>query len=78
MTPRLAVSAPCTASVYCLVALEGDEVCAEEELMKLESMKVLIDVLAPQAGRVVKVHVQEGELVDQGSTLVELEVEEAA
>ena len=76
MTRRIAVTAPCTASVYALIVIEGDVVATSEELMILESMKVLISVLAPSAGRVVKVSVQEGEVVDQGSTLVALETEE--
>jgi acetyl-CoA carboxylase biotin carboxyl carrier protein len=41
--------------------------------MVLESMKMEIPVTAPAAGRVTKIHVREGETVQEGQLLIEVE-----
>lgn len=50
----------------------GDAVAAGDELIVLESMKMEIPVTAPVSGRVVAVHVVEGQHVDDGDLMVEL------
>jgi acetyl-CoA carboxylase biotin carboxyl carrier protein len=51
----------------------GDVVREGDELAILESMKMEIPVIAPQAGRVTAVHVVEGAAVDEGGTVVSLD-----
>ena len=56
-----------------VVVQEGQQVRADETLMILESMKMEIPINAPRAGRVAKVHVKEGQTVQEGQLLAELE-----
>lgn len=51
----------------------GEEVTAEQELITLESMKMLQPVLAPAAGRVTAFHVAVGDFVNPGAPLLTLE-----
>ena len=55
------------------VAKPGDQVAAEDELLILESMKMEIPVVAPQAGTVKSILVAEEETVSEGQPLVLLE-----
>ena len=41
--------------------------------MILESMKMEIPITAPTAGRVTKIHAREGETVQEGQLLIEVE-----
>ena len=50
----------------------GDAVTTGETILIIESMKMEIPVEAPEAGRVVTVLVEEGEMVEEGQALVEL------
>ena len=56
-----------------IVVKEGQQVADDETLMILESMKMEIPVNAPKAGRVAKIHVKEGQTVQEGALLVDLE-----
>lgn len=51
----------------------GDEVTAGQELAILESMKMEIPVESPCAGKVVSVHIAEGEAVNEGQLLFVIE-----
>jgi acetyl-CoA carboxylase biotin carboxyl carrier protein len=51
----------------------GDSVTAGQEVAIVESMKMLIPVLAEIDGRVVSLSCKVDELVHEGDTLVELE-----
>lgn len=51
----------------------GAEVAAEDELVVLSAMKMEIPVLAPKAGRVVEVLVEQGDAIHEGAVLVVLE-----
>ncbi|MEM7407018.1 MAG: dihydrolipoyllysine-residue acetyltransferase [Pseudomonadota bacterium] len=55
-----------------LVAI-GQQVGAEDPLVTLESDKATMDVPAPEAGTIVELHVQLGDLVSQGTLLASLE-----
>jgi acetyl-CoA carboxylase biotin carboxyl carrier protein len=44
----------------------GDKVDAEGEIMILESMKMEIPVLAPKAGTIKEIKVNEGEAIGEG------------
>lgn len=55
-----------------LVAV-GDEVAAGDKLILLESMKMVIPIQAPHAGRVTRLLCEPGESVPAGVALVEIE-----
>lgn len=55
-----------------LVAV-GDEVAAGDKLILLESMKMVIPIQAPHAGRVTRILCEPGESVPAGVALVEIE-----
>ena len=67
------VTAELTGNLWKVVASEGQEVEAEETLMILESMKMEIPVTAPRAGRVTRIHVKEGQAVQEGQVLADID-----
>jgi len=67
------VTAELTGNLWKIVVREGQQVGAEETLMILESMKMEIPVNAPKAGRVSRIHVQEGQTVQEGQLLAEID-----
>ena len=67
------VTAELTGNLWKIVVREGQRVGAEETLMILESMKMEIPVNAPKAGRVTRIHVQEGQTVQEGQLLAEID-----
>ncbi len=56
-----------------LVAV-GDEVAVDDSLVVLESDKASMEIPSPKAGKIVEIHVKEGDQVEEGKLLVELEV----
>ena len=56
----------------------GDEVSEEQGLITLETDKAAMDVPSPKAGKVVAVKVKEGDKVNEGTAIVDLEVVSAA
>ena len=67
------VSAPMPGRVMQVVARDGQRVAAGEPLIILESMKMELIIDAPGDAMVKRVAVEEGDLVDRGMRLVELE-----
>jgi acetyl-CoA carboxylase biotin carboxyl carrier protein len=67
------VKAELAGNLWKVVVKEGQQVSADETLMILESMKMEIPVNAPKAGRVTRIHVQEGESVQEGQLLAEVD-----
>jgi len=67
------VSAHITGTVWKIEVKVGDRVEAEQPLVILESMKMEMPVEAPEAGRVIRIAVSEGQAVEEGDLLVELE-----
>ena len=67
------VCAHITGTVWKIEVKEGDQVAEEQTVVILESMKMEMPVEAPQAGRVAKVAVTEGQAVEEGDVLVTLE-----
>lgn len=67
------VSAPMPGRVIQVLATAGQEVKAGEPLVILESMKMELIIDAPGNATVKRVAVAEGDLVDRGMGLVELE-----
>jgi acetyl-CoA carboxylase biotin carboxyl carrier protein len=67
------VKAELAGNMWKVIVVEGQQVGADETLMILESMKMEIPVTAPGAGRVTKIHVKEGQTVQEGQLLIEVE-----
>jgi biotin carboxyl carrier protein len=55
-----------------IMAKEGDEVSAGTPLLILEAMKMRNEVLSPVNGVVLKIHVNEGEMVPKSHLLIEM------
>ncbi len=51
----------------------GDLVDRDDNILTLETGKVALDIPSPYAGRVLEIHVTEGDTVDEGALLVTLE-----
>ena len=60
-----------------VLVAEGDTVDAEQGLITVETEKAAMDVPAPAAGRVSKLHVSTGDRVSAGDTIAELEATDA-
>ena len=67
------IKAELAGNLWKIVVREGQQVRADETLMILESMKMEIPVNAPSAGRVARIHVKEGQTVQEGQLLIEVE-----
>lgn len=51
----------------------GDMLAFDDTILTLETGKVALDIPSPYVGRVVEVHVVEGDAVDAGALLVTLD-----
>jgi 3-methylcrotonyl-CoA carboxylase alpha subunit len=69
------LAAAIPAVVSQILVAPGDEVAAGDKLILLESMKMVIPIVAPRAGRVARVLCDVGESVPAGVPLVEMEEE---
>ena len=67
------VNVDITGSIWKLRSKVGDNVNAGYVLLVMESMKMEVEVNAPAAGVVKEIHVSEGDLVNEGDTVVTLE-----
>jgi acetyl-CoA carboxylase biotin carboxyl carrier protein len=67
------VCAHITGTVWKLEVSTGDQVEAEQSVVILESMKMEMPVVAPEAGTVAAIRVTEGQAVDEGDVLLSLE-----
>ena len=56
-----------------LLVKVGDVIARDDNLLTLETGKVALDIPTPRAGRVVEIHVTEGDTVAEGALLVTLE-----
>ena len=63
------VRAEMVANVWKVVAAEGQQLEAGDTLVILESMKMEIPVLAEEAGTLSKLHVAEGDVVQEGDLI---------
>ncbi len=66
------VRAEMVANVWKVVAAEGQQLEAGDTLVILESMKMEIPVLAEEAGTLSKLHVAEGDVVQEGDLIAVL------
>ncbi len=67
------IKAELAGNVWKVLVKDGQRVAADETLVILESMKMEIPVNAPKAGAVVRLHVREGDTVQEGQLIAELE-----
>ncbi|MGB2903429.1 MAG: biotin/lipoyl-containing protein [Candidatus Dechloromonas phosphoritropha] len=56
-----------------LLVKAGDIVARDDNILTLETGKVALDIPTPHAGRVIEIHVTEGDTVAEGALLVTLE-----
>ena len=63
------VRAEMVANVWQVVASEGDSVADGDTLVILESMKMEIPVLAEDSGTLARLHVSEGDVVQEGDLI---------
>ncbi len=56
-----------------LLVKVGDVIARDDNLLTLETGKVALDIPTPRAGRVIAIHVREGDTVAEGPLLVSLE-----
>lgn len=59
--------------VLSVLVSEGDEISADQGIIEIETDKATVEVPAPQAGRVSKVHVAEGQTLKIGSVILTLD-----
>ncbi|PEJ03912.1 acetyl-CoA carboxylase biotin carboxyl carrier protein subunit [Bacillus wiedmannii] len=67
------VYASMAGNVWKIVVGVGDTVEEEQDVVILESMKMEIPIISEEAGTVMKIHVQEGDFVNEGDVLLEIE-----
>jgi acetyl-CoA carboxylase biotin carboxyl carrier protein len=67
------IKAELAGNVWKVLVKDGQRVAADETLVILESMKMEIPVTAPRAGAVTRLHVGEGDTVQEGQLIAELE-----
>ncbi len=67
------VKAELAGNLWKIVVRVGQAVAADDTLMILESMKMEIPITAPRGGTVTKITVHEGETVQEGQVLAQLD-----
>jgi biotin carboxyl carrier protein len=70
---QMALSAPMPATVVAINVAPGQDVAPGDLLVMLEAMKMELPIRAPRAGRVKTLACREGELVQPGVPLVEMD-----
>jgi 3-methylcrotonyl-CoA carboxylase alpha subunit len=70
---QVALSAPMPATVIAINVAPGQDVAAGDVLVLLEAMKMEVPIKAPRAARVKSLACREGDLVQRGVPLLELE-----
>ena len=66
------VRAEMVANVWKVLVSEGDHVDDGDTLVILESMKMEIPILAEESGSVTKLHVAEGDVVQEDELIAEI------
>jgi biotin carboxyl carrier protein len=67
------LSAPMPATVVKVLVKPGDTVKRGDTVLMLEAMKMELPIRAPRDGQVTSVHCQQGQLVQPGAHLLEIE-----
>ena len=66
------VTSEVAGTIWKLQKQVGDAVDTGESILLIESMKMEIPVVSPQAGTIKEILVSEGEMVEEGQPLVQL------
>ncbi|MEL3889401.1 biotin/lipoyl-binding carrier protein [Ferrovibrio sp. MS7] len=66
------ISSPMAGTVWKIVKAVGDEVDYGDTVVILESMKMEIPVEADNRGKISRILAEEGQVVDEGTPLIEL------
>jgi biotin carboxyl carrier protein len=72
------ITAPMPSKILQVLVVEGQEVAVGDGLIILEAMKMENRITAEAAAVVKKVHVADGQMVDGGQVLIELEYRDEA
>lgn len=72
-TGPLVISSPMPGLVKGVLVTEGDQVENGQRMIVLEAMKMENDITSQREGRIAKVHVEAGQIVEGGKPLVTLE-----
>ena len=67
------INSDITGTIWKIEVKPGDSVAQDDILIIIESMKMEIPVLAPEAGKVVEILVAEEEAIKEGQLLARLE-----
>ncbi len=67
------IASPMPGKVLRVLVAPGDRVDARAQLVVVEAMKMEMPLTAPRAGTVRAVHAAEGDSIERGAVLVELE-----
>lgn len=67
------VHAPITGTIWKITTQPGAQHCEEDVVIIMESMKMEMPVEAGRVGRVLAIHIQEGQSVTEGQLLIEIE-----
>ena len=60
-------------SVWKIIAETGADLAADDVIVILESMKMEIPVVAPNAGKLTDIHVAEGDMIGEGQLIATLD-----
>ena len=60
------------ATVASWLVNEGDTVAAHDPVVEIETDKVVVEIAAPEAGRITKIYIQQDEAVNPGDVLCTL------
>ncbi|GAA5232986.1 biotin/lipoyl-binding protein [Verticiella sediminum] len=71
--PKIDIVSEVTGRVWKIEANVGDAVDAEQTVVIVESMKMEIPVAAPAAGRVAALRVAEGDAVEEGQAIGQID-----
>ncbi|MDM0030004.1 biotin/lipoyl-binding carrier protein [Variovorax saccharolyticus] len=75
MTKQTKIRSEITGTVWKILVQAGDTLQADDTIMVLESMKMEIPVIAPEAGRVIELFIAEGAPVREGQDIALFEEE---
>ena len=70
---RIKVESQVGGTVWKIEAAPGATLAADDTILIVESMKMEIALTTPQAGRLVEIHVQEGEVIESGQVVAIVE-----
>lgn len=72
--PKVELLADVTGSVWKVLKEVGQTVQADEPILLIESMKMEIPLVSEKPGKIVSISVSEGDAVNEGQAIVEIDV----